>query len=52
AGAGPEGRSGPEDRDTGGREEKLPGKVTLDVGPGDVISVRSPGGGGWGREGV
>lgn len=30
-------------------EEMLPGKVTLDVGPGDVISVRSPGGGGWGR---
>ncbi|MDX1567347.1 MAG: hydantoinase B/oxoprolinase family protein, partial [Longimicrobiales bacterium] len=33
-----------------GREEKLPGKVTIDVGPGDVISVRSPGGGGWGGE--
>lgn len=32
----------------GGGETRLPGKVTLDARPGDVLSVRSPGGGGWG----
>lgn len=31
-----------------GVEEKLPGKVTFDALEGDVISIRSPGGGGWG----
>ena len=30
------------------REERLPGKVTFDALAGDIISVRSPGGGGWG----
>lgn len=29
-------------------ERELPGKVTLDLLQGDVVSVRSPGGGGWG----
>ncbi len=33
----------------GTSEEQLPGKVTFDAQEGDVISVRSPGGGGWGR---
>jgi len=32
----------------GGVEEHLPGKVTFSVNAGDVISIRSPGGGGWG----
>jgi N-methylhydantoinase B len=33
----------------GGYEEvKLAGKETLDVRPGDVLSIRTPGGGGWG----
>ena len=32
----------------GGVEERLPGKATFSVEPGDVVSVRSPGGGGWG----
>ena len=32
----------------GGREECLASKTTFPVGPGDVISIRSPGGGGWG----
>ena len=33
----------------GGFEEvKLAGKETLDVEPGDVLSIRTPGGGGWG----
>jgi N-methylhydantoinase B len=31
-----------------GAEEILPGKVTFDALEGDIISVRSPGGGGWG----
>ena len=33
----------------GGYEEiTLAGKETLDVDPGDVLSIRTPGGGGWG----
>ncbi|NIP56486.1 MAG: hydantoinase B/oxoprolinase family protein, partial [Gemmatimonadetes bacterium] len=31
-----------------GEETELPGKVTFDARAGDVVSVRSPGGGGWG----
>ena len=33
-----------------GAESPLPGKVTFEALPGDVVSVRSPGGGGWGEE--
>jgi N-methylhydantoinase B len=33
-----------------GVEERLPSKVSLSVLPGDVLSIRSPGGGGWGPE--
>ena len=33
-----------------GKQEGLPGKITIDARPGDVISVRSPGGGGWGSQ--
>jgi N-methylhydantoinase B len=33
----------------GGAEQKLPGKVTLVTHAGDVVSIRSPGGGGWGQ---
>lgn len=32
----------------GGVEERYPGKATFSVEAGDVISIRSPGGGGWG----
>jgi N-methylhydantoinase B len=32
-----------------GVEEHLPGKATLSVEAGDIISIRSPGGGGWGE---
>lgn len=32
-----------------GQEEVLPAKVTFRARAGDVISVRTPGGGGWGR---
>ena len=32
-----------------GMEEHLPSKATFSVEPGDVVSIRSPGGGGWGR---
>jgi len=31
-----------------GVEERLPGKATFSVDAGDVVSIRSPGGGGWG----
>jgi N-methylhydantoinase B len=33
----------------GGVEERLPAKATFSVESGDVLSIRSPGGGGWGR---
>jgi N-methylhydantoinase B len=33
----------------GGVEEPLPGKATFSVAAGDIVSVRSPGGGGWGN---
>jgi N-methylhydantoinase B len=52
---GPRGAAGGEDGAPGenvlirGSEETmLPGKVTFDALAGDIISVRSPGGGGWG----
>ncbi len=32
-----------------GTRERLPGKVTIDVEPGDRILVLTPGGGGWGE---
>jgi N-methylhydantoinase B len=32
----------------GGVGERLPGKATFDVDPGDVLRVLTPGGGGWG----
>ena len=33
----------------GGAFERLPGKVTIDVEPGDTLVVLTPGGGGWGK---
>lgn len=57
---GPRGADGGEDASPGenvlihgsgeerGTEKRLPGKVTFDAKAGDVVSVRSPGGGGWG----
>ncbi|MGI9648263.1 MAG: hydantoinase B/oxoprolinase family protein [Acidimicrobiia bacterium] len=33
----------------GASPERLPGKVTVDVKPGDRLLVRTPGGGGWGQ---
>lgn len=32
-----------------GVEKQLPGKATFSVEPGDIVSIRSPGGGGWGE---
>jgi N-methylhydantoinase B len=34
-----------------GRSVLLPSKTSLDVQPGDVISIHTPGGGGWGNKG-
>jgi N-methylhydantoinase B/oxoprolinase/acetone carboxylase alpha subunit len=33
----------------GGTRERLPGKVTIEVEPGDRLVVLTPGGGGWGH---
>jgi N-methylhydantoinase B len=33
----------------GGVEERLPSKATFAVEAGDIVSIRSPGGGGWGE---
>ncbi|MBT8487298.1 MAG: hydantoinase B/oxoprolinase family protein [Gemmatimonadetes bacterium] len=53
---GPSGARGGADGATGenvlirdGREERLKGKATFWVEAGDIVSIRSPGGGGWGR---
>ena len=55
---GPAGMAGGADGATGenvlvrdGREERLAGKTTFTVEAGDVVSIRSPGGGGWGGPG-
>ena len=52
---GPRGAAGGEDGSTGENilirgetEKRLPGKVTFDALEGDIVSVRTPGGGGWG----
>lgn len=44
------GRNSLETTSTSGRpaRRKLPGKITINVEPGDVIRVETPGGGGWG----
>jgi N-methylhydantoinase B len=34
-----------------GEESALPAKVTFDARAGDILSIRSPGGGGWGESG-
>jgi N-methylhydantoinase B len=34
-----------------GKEQELTGKVEIQVEPGDVLSLRTPGGGGWGEPG-
>ena len=31
-----------------GQEQPLPAKGTFELLPGDVLSIRTPGGGGWG----
>ncbi|MEQ1856424.1 MAG: hydantoinase B/oxoprolinase family protein, partial [Longimicrobiales bacterium] len=53
--AGPKGARGGEDGAPGenvlvraGVEERLPSKATFSIDAGDIVSVRSPGGGGWG----
>jgi N-methylhydantoinase B len=31
-----------------GQEQRLPGKCVIELQPGDVVSIRTPGGGGYG----
>jgi N-methylhydantoinase B len=54
---GPSGARGGQDGATGenvlirdGVEKRLPGKTTFWVEAGDIVSIRSPGGGGWGSK--
>ena len=47
AGGGP-GKSGRNELESGDQTRTLPAKVVLDVLPGDRLTVRTPGGGGWG----
>ncbi len=55
---GPRGARGGEDGAPGenvlirdGVEERLPSKVTFDAQAGSIVSIRTPGGGGWGARG-
>jgi len=48
-GGGEAGSSGEDWLVTGDTTERLPGKVTVDVRPGDRVRVLTPGGGGWGK---
>jgi N-methylhydantoinase B len=46
------GRPGAPGRNTllqDGRHTQLPGKITLDLKPGDAVRLETPGGGGWGQ---
>ncbi len=47
---GEEGRPGEDDLSSGGAIERLPGKFSRRVKAGDTLTIRTPGGGGWGRE--
>ena len=49
--AGKTGQNTLETRTASGKpsRRRLPGKVTINVEPGDIIRVESPGGGGWGK---
>lgn len=54
--SGPSGMAGGSDGAPGintlirdGEEKRLPGKVTFDAKAGDIVSIQSPGGGGWGK---
>ena len=56
---GPAGRNGGKDGAPGqnvliteGHETELEGKITTEVAAGEIISIRSPGGGGWGAHGT
>ncbi|RMD82277.1 MAG: hydantoinase B/oxoprolinase family protein [Candidatus Dadabacteria bacterium] len=43
------GRKGIDELVRAGRRQRLPAKTTERLKPGDVIRIRTPGGGGWGR---
>jgi len=48
AGGGP-GACGEDTVERAGRAVRLPSKCTFEALPGDVLTIRTPGGGGWGR---
>ena len=48
AGGGEDGAPGVNTLIAGGEERILPGKISFEVKAGDIISIQSPGGGGWG----
>ncbi len=50
AGGGGDGAPGENALIRDGSEERLGAKVTFDAEAGDIVSIRSPGGGGWGRK--
>jgi N-methylhydantoinase B/oxoprolinase/acetone carboxylase alpha subunit len=33
----------------GARSKELPGKTSFQAGPGDILRIETPGGGGWGK---
>jgi N-methylhydantoinase B len=44
------GRTGRDSITRNGKESRIDAKASLSLGPGDVIRVQTPGGGGWGRK--
>ncbi len=48
-GGGEQGRPGENRLQRGGKSRRVDAKAKLDLQPGDVLSIRTPGGGGWGK---
>ena len=46
---GKEGRSGKNKLIRGNRSKALPGKISFQARPGDILRIETPGGGGWGK---
>ncbi|MEW6427624.1 MAG: hydantoinase B/oxoprolinase family protein [Thermodesulfobacteriota bacterium] len=48
AGGGP-GKKGVNILERQGKKKRMPGKVSIETRPGDILHISTPGGGGWGR---